>query len=400
MDEKLLIIIPCGAAKVWQNNPDLGQVMAGEAYVGALFKVNKKFAETYADRWMILSARYGFIDPDRFILNYNDSFNRPGPCTIRTECLSQQIRERNMLGFDRVICLGGEAYRCRAKEAFSHYDIQVECPVKGKRIGEMMQFIKQYNPRNEPGKPAYEINPVVLPHDGNAKRKNNLNRFYFLLDQLKSKLGGYRRIGDCRGIMGWPEQGVYFIFNPDESRQQTAGLRVVRVGTHALQPESETKLWGRLRQHRGPINGHRAGGGNHRGSVFRKHVGRALMARENWPESVRSTWDEGNAANPGIRKLEQPYEEQVSNYIRALSVLWLRVEGHESHKVRAYLEQNAIALLSNHQTTIIDPPSGNWLGKFSPSLEIRQSGLWNVHHVGQEIDEEFLTVLSMYIQQM
>jgi hypothetical protein len=44
------------------------------------------------------------------------------------------------------------------------------------------------------------------------------------------------------------------------------------VGTHALTATSQVTLWGRLRQHRGHLAGPHPGGGNHRASVFRRHV--------------------------------------------------------------------------------------------------------------------------------
>jgi hypothetical protein len=48
-----------------------------------------------------------------------------------------------------------------------------------------------------------------------------------------------------------------------------------RLGTHALTDTSQTKLWSRLSTHRG----HADGRGNHRGSIFRKRVGQAILNR-------------------------------------------------------------------------------------------------------------------------
>jgi len=50
MDTKLLVIIPCGQAKIWGKYPNYGLAKARDAYVGAPFRVNKNFAETFADR--------------------------------------------------------------------------------------------------------------------------------------------------------------------------------------------------------------------------------------------------------------------------------------------------------------------------------------------------------------
>ncbi|HTV26286.1 MAG TPA: hypothetical protein VMF32_00715 [Xanthobacteraceae bacterium] len=103
-------------------------------------------------------------------------------------------------------------------------------------------------------------------------RYDDLLRFYDLLARLEEKIGGARVLSDCSGRMNWPQRGVYFFFEPGELRSDTGnGPRVVRVGTHALTDTSRTTLWKRLSQHRGTGN---AGGGNHRGSIFRLLIGR------------------------------------------------------------------------------------------------------------------------------
>lgn len=53
-------------------------------------------------------------------------------------------------------------------------------------------------------------------------------------------------------------------------------LRIVRVGTHAVSTGSKATLWHRLRAHRGSKDGR----GNHRASIFRRHAGAAMIARD------------------------------------------------------------------------------------------------------------------------
>jgi hypothetical protein len=60
----VLVIVPCGQRKVWDDDPQQGKVPAREAYTGAPFKVNRPYAERRGDRRVILSAKYGFIPPD------------------------------------------------------------------------------------------------------------------------------------------------------------------------------------------------------------------------------------------------------------------------------------------------------------------------------------------------
>src|SRR6202023_1743138 len=132
--------------------------------------------------------------------------------------------------------------------------------------------------------------------------------------------------------------------------------RVVRVGTHALRP-SKTTLWGRLSQHRGNLGGAAPGGGNHRGSIFRKHVGSALIASGTWPEEVRNSWGVGSTANRAIRAHEQDLEREVSQYIGDMPFLWLDVNDPPGPlSDRGTVEAGAIALLSGLGRSQVDEP--------------------------------------------
>jgi hypothetical protein len=106
------------------------------------------------------------------------------------------------------------------------------------------------------------------------RRLHDLIRFYQLLEALERRLGGRRRLAHCHGRIQWPQRGVYFFMENGENRTDTGGgLRIVRVGTHALTATSQTTLWKRLSQHKGQEG---SGGGNHRGSIFRLLVGSTL----------------------------------------------------------------------------------------------------------------------------
>jgi len=230
-------------------------------------------------------------------------------------------------------------------------------------------------------------------------RLHDVQIFYDLLARLEVLLGGKRTLATAHGRMAWPERGVYFFFEPGEPRSTSgSGLRVVRVGTHALNRRGRTTLWGRLRMHRGTIGGPRPGGGNHRKSVFRRHVGDALLARDDWPAAVAENWRSDPSASTRAR--EYPLERAVSRHIRNMPFLWIAVEdspGRES--LRGYVERNAIALLSNYspQGTPIDPRSSDWLGRYAAGEEVRRSGLWNSQHVKGSYHRDFLDALEQHI---
>lgn len=236
-------------------------------------------------------------------------------------------------------------------------------------------------------------------------RARDLDRFYEVLARLQSKLGGCRCLGACGGGGSdgwrWPLQGVYFFFEPGEMREDGRTPRVVRVGTHAVSEGSKTTLWHRLSQHKGHERGKYAGGGNHRGSVFRLHVGTALLATGDYPQEVRSTWGKGASAGPLTRELEHPLECQVSAYIRRMPFLWVAVPGPAgTSSPRSIIESNAVALLSNRHKPPIDPPSPNWLGLHAARAEIRESGLWNVNYVDQPYDPSFIELLDQFAAAM
>ncbi|UPV74304.1 hypothetical protein M0R89_17425 [Halorussus limi] len=229
-------------------------------------------------------------------------------------------------------------------------------------------------------------------------RRTDLDRFYGLLHELRERVGGYRYLANSTGRMDWPDRGVYFFFAREVSRTDDDQPRVARVGTHAVSEGSGTTLWDRLRGHRGTFSGGHEDGGNHRGSVFRLRVGEALIDREGLADEY-PYWGEGSSApKDGLRDEEYDMEKRVSFYVRGMPLLWVDVDdepGPDSD--RAYIERNAIALLSNYRRESLDPRDTRWLGTSSSSPEIRQSGLWNVDHVEEDYDPAFLDVFEEYV---
>ncbi|AZH26714.1 hypothetical protein [Haloplanus aerogenes] len=234
-------------------------------------------------------------------------------------------------------------------------------------------------------------------------RRDDLDRFYRLLDTLRQRVGGPRKLKNCTGYMDWPDRGVYVFLEPGETRDATEQLRVTRVGTHAVSAGSSTSLWDRLKQHYGTGSGSSAHphGGNHRGSVYRKRVGEAIIEKhalhDDYPD-WNARWSSIDRDRSTVRDEEYILERRVSAYLREQPFLWIALDdepGPDSDRV--YVERNAIALLSNVGTSTVDPRADGWLGRYSRSRAIRESGLWNVDHVDETYDPDFLDRLEQAV---
>jgi hypothetical protein len=164
-----------------------------------------------------------------------------------------------------------------------------------------------------------------------------------------------------------PTDGIYLILENGEmvtvDEQMTD--RIVRVGTHT----ADGRLARRLRGH---------SSGNRRASVFRTHIGAALLERANPGDNRLETWIHQ-------RRTRMPeIELTVTDYIRqSLSISCIPVP---TKAERLWLERGLIALLAAYP---LAQPSSTWLGHHSYHPVVRQSGLWNSQHVRAEPLSEF-----------
>jgi hypothetical protein len=155
-----------------------------------------------------------------------------------------------------------------------------------------------------------------------------------------------------------------------------------------------------LKQHYGTGSGSsdHPHGGAHRGSVYRKRVGEAIIEKhdldDDYPDWDKR-WSSIDRKRSAVRDEEYILERRVSTYIREQPFLWVNLDDEPSaDSDRAYLEQNVIALLSNFDEQPIDSRADGWLGRYSQSRGIRESGLWNVNHVEQNYEDEFLELFE------
>jgi hypothetical protein len=139
-----LVIVPCGQGKMWDRYSNAGPLAARDAYTGALFKVNREYAENFGDQWAILSAKYGFISPDFVIPGpYEVTFKRKQTHPIPVAALREQVRDGSLGKFELVIGLGGKEYVSVIREAFAGWPVRLVFPFAGLAIGKMMQATRR-----------------------------------------------------------------------------------------------------------------------------------------------------------------------------------------------------------------------------------------------------------------
>jgi Family of unknown function (DUF6884) len=345
---------------------------ARDLYESPLFVKARKYIENRCQTWYILSAKYGLVHPACVVDPYEETLNTK--TRFEREQWAQRVW-RDLLPHvhpgDHIVILAGERYREYLVPKLIEQGCFVDIPMKGLGIGKQLGWLSKQSPL--------------------SMREQDLDRLYCILAKLESGLGGKRKMSECNGHQHWPQSGVYLYFEPGEYRSNSNIPRIVRVGTHGVSRGSKATLWNRLRTHRGASDGT----GNHRGSIFRLHVGAAIAAKD--PTLARTTWGVGQLVSPDVRKEEEELERAVSKYIGTMSVLWLAIEDDASPASdRAYIERNLIGLLVGKKGPI-DQPSANWLGRFSPNERIRSSGLWNLDFLDYSYSNKFLEVLDEYV---
>ncbi|WP_312622172.1 hypothetical protein [Haloarcula sp. 1CSR25-25] len=229
-----------------------------------------------------------------------------------------------------------------------------------------------------------------------------VSELYQVLGRLRDKIDGPYRLADLDGTFDWPERGIYWFFSPESSLSSgsVADNRLTRIGTVGVSEGSSNTLWNRLRQHRGNKRGKYSGGGNHRGSILRLHVGAALIEKHDWYDEYPH-WGEPNPDAPTteVREQEHELEQKVTEYIEALPFLYVNVSGEPGPESdRATIEASTIAMVSHYRRTA-NPADLDWLGYHSPKPEIYRSGLWNIQHISELFDPSVISLLDEYVDE-
>lgn len=345
---------------------------ASDLYISPLFKKSKEYATERLDKFFILSAKHGLLKPTDKIFPYDMSLNTMSKKERIEWAENVYSRFKDVVTLDdEIVFLAGENYREFLEKKIVENGNKTTCPLFKMSIGEQLQWYTSYAKHKD--------------------RVKDLDVFYTLIKKLSDGLNGGFKLKDSDGKHIWPERGVYF-FTEDTEYRKTSPFekRIIRVGTHAVSKGSKSTLWIRLRTHRGGTDLK----GNHRGSIFRLHIGNSIICKENL---VCSTWGIGQNASIETKISEEILEKKVSEVIGNMNILWISINdipGKESD--RSFIEKNSIGLLSTFKRKI-DTASKNWLGNYNPNFYVKESSLWNVDYIKNDYDPRFLEILDTYI---
>lgn len=359
--DSLILLVSCGKRKSSVS------CQAKEMYNSFRFQQIKTIAENLKVRWYIMSAKYGLLDPESIIEPYD-------MCLSNCSDKYQQQWAKGIVGK----FIGINKSTTFAVIANDEYSRNVVPMLVAEGFSVIAPFIQKQEEE-------------VADYMQKASHVGDVETVYKCIENLAEKTGGIRVLNKCNGRMYWPQRGVYFFVDFQEQSVVSSGFpRIVRIGTHAVSKGSKTTLWHRLKTHKGTEKGE----GNHRGSIFRLHVGNAIINREGLS---CDTWGIGQNANKEIREKEKYIEQLVSDYIGHLGVIVLDVDDMPSAiSDRAYIEKNAIALLSSINSSF-NFSTLNWLGNWSPRHEIKSSCLWNINYINSNYDLDFLQIFEQYI---
>lgn len=116
---------------------------AGDLYISHLFQGLRRYAEAYADRWYILSAEHGVLDPVKVIHPYERTLNG----MPRQERAAWAARVNGQLvrlipaGVE-IILLAGKRYREEVEPFLRESGFSVSVPFAGMRIGEQLRQLR------------------------------------------------------------------------------------------------------------------------------------------------------------------------------------------------------------------------------------------------------------------
>jgi hypothetical protein len=134
---------------------------------GTPFRVNRAYAETLGDAWVILSAKYGYLWPTDLIPGpYEVTFKRAATQPVQIKILRAQVEQLELSTYEQVIGLGGKEYRQAIEQSFGP-QTHLSFPFAGLPLGYALQATNAARQAEETqGRTCGWPKPLNQPLDG------------------------------------------------------------------------------------------------------------------------------------------------------------------------------------------------------------------------------------------
>jgi hypothetical protein len=118
---------------------------ARDLYTSPLFHGLRTYAERHADRWYILSAKHGLLDPDRVTAPYEQTLNTMGAAARRrwADRVNATLAERLPEEADLII-LAGVRYREHVVPFLKGRGHTISIPLEGLSFGRQLAYLSNH----------------------------------------------------------------------------------------------------------------------------------------------------------------------------------------------------------------------------------------------------------------
>lgn len=139
-----LIIVPCADLKIWDREAYYHgkKVPARYAYIGNYSKTCIEYAirqTRKGHRFLILSTKYGFLEPEEEIENYNEK-----NFLISDEELRIQAEAIDLTGVEEIEVLASGKYYHKTYKAFHERINTITHPLQSLNRGQALAYLKKH----------------------------------------------------------------------------------------------------------------------------------------------------------------------------------------------------------------------------------------------------------------
>lgn len=186
-----------------------------------------------------------------------------------------------------------------------------------------------------------------------------------ICEKLHRAVNALPRFLVCDNKTNIPKNGIYFLFQQGETAHNLD--RIVRIGTHI----GHNKLKSRLIEHFVTPNKNK--------SIFRKHIGRCLLANDDFLHYWNKKANNHTLSSAQNTKKQKMIEQSVTDYIQyhfTFSVINMNTKQSRLHFEKKFL--------STCHACSVCVPSDKWLG-LKHQNKIIHKGLWNIQGLNGNI---------------